>query len=296
MKRKVLKVGNASLAVSLPSKWAKDHNLKSGDEVEVAEKDGGLCIATNGRIEQEEITIKVSEGEHFVRRVIISPYIQGYNTIRVLYENHETRKKIDEVMNHIMGFEIVHEERGVVILKNVAAGVETEFNVVYQRAFHIVSTIFEVILDAIAKKDLSLLSEIDPYENTLNKLHNFYRRSLNTQSGMEVKKITAAYRIIAELESIGDALYIIASYLLKQKKMPNIKEGVEKTANAFAQVSHMVRNPSMQGITHHRHSTKDVEEFLEKKAMSGEAHVYLRLGEICHRTREMAVEILYPFE
>ena len=38
MKRKVVKHGQNTLTVSLPSKWCRAHGIKQGDEIEVEEK------------------------------------------------------------------------------------------------------------------------------------------------------------------------------------------------------------------------------------------------------------------
>ena len=44
MKRKINLVGQNTLTVSLPTKWAKRYNLKKGDEVEVSEEEKNIQL------------------------------------------------------------------------------------------------------------------------------------------------------------------------------------------------------------------------------------------------------------
>jgi len=44
MKRKIIKLGTATLVVSLPSKWTKKFNLKSGNDLELEEANSNLII------------------------------------------------------------------------------------------------------------------------------------------------------------------------------------------------------------------------------------------------------------
>ena len=44
MKRKIVKHGNSTLTVSLPSKWAKNNSLKQGDEIDVIENGKELIL------------------------------------------------------------------------------------------------------------------------------------------------------------------------------------------------------------------------------------------------------------
>ena len=44
MKRKVNRVGQNTLTISLPAKWAKNNNIKPGDELEIFEEPKLLMI------------------------------------------------------------------------------------------------------------------------------------------------------------------------------------------------------------------------------------------------------------
>ena len=59
MKRKVIQIAGSTQLVSLPRKWAKEHNVRKGDEVDVQEN-GNTVIVTVGNlnmVEKAEIDI-----------------------------------------------------------------------------------------------------------------------------------------------------------------------------------------------------------------------------------------------
>ena len=51
MKRKIIKQGHNTLTMTLPSEWVKQLNLKAGDEIDLTEDRGSLCI--NGKQNNE---------------------------------------------------------------------------------------------------------------------------------------------------------------------------------------------------------------------------------------------------
>ena len=46
MRRKLVKQGNATLMISLPSKWAKENKLDKGDEIILNEYGRDLIVST----------------------------------------------------------------------------------------------------------------------------------------------------------------------------------------------------------------------------------------------------------
>ncbi len=61
MRRKIIKQGHNTLTITLPSKWAKNFNLKSGDEIEIIERDNGLFLSTEKKQESNKVQIDIND-------------------------------------------------------------------------------------------------------------------------------------------------------------------------------------------------------------------------------------------
>ncbi|MEK6818534.1 MAG: hypothetical protein AABY10_01220, partial [Nanoarchaeota archaeon] len=87
MKRKLVKHGEATLMVSVPSKWIKQKNLGKGDEVDIIESDGNLVVSTERKYKKKEKEITFSsEPESSLRMVIANAYRSGYEKLVVRFE------------------------------------------------------------------------------------------------------------------------------------------------------------------------------------------------------------------
>ncbi len=64
MRRKVVKLGPATLVVSLPSKWTKKFSINAGDELEMEEHNKNLIISTEKGINIEKEAIDISNWDH----------------------------------------------------------------------------------------------------------------------------------------------------------------------------------------------------------------------------------------
>jgi phosphate uptake regulator len=295
VKRRVLRVGTSSLAVSLPIKWVKSKRIIAGSEVDLSERDGGIFLQTYARSPNETIMIAAPEGEQFLRRVIISPYIQGYDVISISYTKSPTRKLIEEAVQHTTGFEITEESRGRIVISNVAKGIEDQFEVVFRRMFYIVNTMGDLLVEALSRGDYSLLDDLNSYERTLTKLQNFSKRLLNTQGNMEIKRTTAAYRIVCELEGIGDLLSMLARFARLDKNARGLIAGVSRVNGLLRTMSEVCMAADLQKLSAHVNATRATEGWLMNHAKSKDAMAYGVLMCITQKSREVTVEILYPF-
>jgi hypothetical protein len=154
----------------------------------------------------------------------------------------------------------------------------------------------ELLDEQVEKNDISIFDQLDPYEHTLSKLQNICRRILNTQPHMDLKHVTAAYRVSSELECIGDIITFISKHLRKLKRMPEIKEGTVRVAKLLSIMTEAYFSSSLPLISRHSKETRATEEWLEENAMRADPSTYFKLAEICHLIREITIEVIYPFE
>lgn len=275
MRRKVLKVGNASLAVSLPSAWAKQHQLTPGAEVTVTENGGQLTIGTTTERSSGSVSVTLPPAKQFARRLILSPYIQGATTIELHYEDPKVRPLIDDALSYMMGFELIEQRAKSCTLTNVARGIEEEFPAMYTRLFHIVRT----MLDSLAQRQLT---ELPAYARMADNLHLFLRRLLNTRVSWETKRITVAYRTVCMLEETSDSI-LHASRDTLPKDLTPIKD-ILALHNAFHALS---TKPTPAALAAFKHQCIGLQKRFVKTRFDQ------RLWEIVERYRTITEEILF---
>jgi len=76
MKRKVSKVGPATLMITLPSKWCKENSIKQGEELDVEiDENRNLIVERNKREKKvKEISIDLNKFRYFPRHLIAAAY------------------------------------------------------------------------------------------------------------------------------------------------------------------------------------------------------------------------------
>ncbi len=198
MIRKVIRLAQKTHVVSLPARWVKRFSISKGDELELQEK--GNTITISPKTDQNSSVTIVRIGPSFLRRMVDTPYRMGYHEIKFEYEDPSIYSKIENEVNNLMGFEIVSQGKGHCIAKNLAQGIESEFDTSLNRLFLVTIGFLEDIKDS--KQDR--FSEIAVAEQTTNRLAHFCKRMLNLGMTPDLMRSRSVYRIVSLLEEMGD--------------------------------------------------------------------------------------------
>jgi len=224
MKRKVIQIADSTQLVSLPRKWAQQYNIKKGDEIEIAEEGNTLRISTGKGLDVEKAVINIKNPSHFMRRSISSLYKLGYDEIEVDFEDAKVIDLIQKELDELLGFEIVNQTEGSCILKNIAPGLDTEFDSILRRIFLMNLSMAKDSYDSVVKGDLERLDDIMKLESTNNKLTNFCERMLNKKGYKDYKRVNIIYLIIVNLERIADEFRDLCDYIHKNQEMKISKD------------------------------------------------------------------------
>ena len=170
MKRKITKMGPASLVVSLPSKWVKENNVKKGDEVEVLPENKKLLISLD-QTQKTEMVKKFDANKinSIIERQLSMAYKKGYDEIQLTVNNYAQRQRIIDFVPQLIGFEIIDQSEDSIILRNISKDSPKEFNTVFKRTFHTLFSFANELLDALLKDDKSKLKSLISYELLNNK-------------------------------------------------------------------------------------------------------------------------------
>lgn len=238
MKRKVSKIGPATLMVSLPSKWVKRYNIKKGDEMDIEEQNSKLILNIKKEKDIGRVEISPNDFGMFDRNFISYLYQKGYDEIRVEFDDVETFNIIQNKINKLMGFEIVNQTENSCTIKSISTLIETEFDTMLRRTFLILLDMANGCYEAIEKQQYSRLNEVIVLEKTNDKFTDFLKRVMNKKGYKESDKLTFIYSIVRDLEKVADIYRDICRYFMEEKNK-NIKVSRE-TLNLFKETNNLV--------------------------------------------------------
>ena len=95
MRRKVIQIAGSTQLISLPRKWAVQHGIKKGDELEIEEKGNKILISTGKGIESKNAEIDPPHLTNVTERYITSFYRSGCKEIRVNYSSKDNPELVE---------------------------------------------------------------------------------------------------------------------------------------------------------------------------------------------------------
>ncbi len=248
MRRKVIKQGHNTLTMTIPSKWAKEQGLKSGDEISVTEQEKNLILSKEGfgnvpstttidisdlsapliwryissayRAGYDEITI-TGIGNH--RKDVYSAF--SYNTLDYLKKNVNTitsgldmspMETVSACVNRLIGVEIIEQKPNYCMIKDMSDVTDKEFNNALRRIFVLLQTEAESIKDGLSGNTDSLKS-IHIVDTNLDRFEDFCFRVLNKKGYQSVRKTCIMHSVIFTLELLGDEFKKVAVHILEDK-------------------------------------------------------------------------------
>jgi len=224
MKRKINLVGQNTLTVSLPTKWAQLHNLKKGDDIELIEENDMLIISKDYNPPTKEIEIDISKYGTMAGRVLGALYKAGYDRIKLLYDSPEKLAIIQkEMLKGFIGIDMIHHAKDYCILESMAAVQPEELDNAMRRVFRLLIENANEAAEALKKKDFSGLESVAAKDININKFADFSRRLLNKFGYKQKDKTSMIYFIVEDLENIGDDYRDLARFISRNKIVPSNK-------------------------------------------------------------------------
>ncbi len=232
MKRKLVKHGEATLMVSIPSKWIKQKHLGKGDEVDIVESDGDLIVSTDKKLKKKEKEIVFSsETESSLRMVITNAYRSGYEKLTVKFENDKQFGMIKEVVEkYLLGFEIINEDKNSCIIENITEPSIEQFSNIFSKVLMNIEFLIDNVYDYFEGKT----ADFEKTEQKIVEFDNFCRRVIYKQGNLEGQQLLWAFH--TALNHGQRELYQLLIYLKKNavKDNKDIKETIEKVKEVFA--------------------------------------------------------------
>ncbi len=218
MKRKINRVGQNTLTVSLPTKWAQKHGLKQGDEVEVEEEGSSIIIGTAHKPQKLDITIDLSDAGVMLNRTIAAIYKAGYDRANISYK---TPSELEVIQNTVYRachvYEIMNIKKNVVEIKSISELNHLDFNSVFRKMAHAILTISQETYEAAKNQNYEELSVIILKDKVVDRHADFCRRVINKNHELDYERIGPLYVIAEQTEIAADIFKIISKELIKNR-------------------------------------------------------------------------------
>ncbi len=233
MKRKLIRLAEKTLVVSVPVAWAKAQGLEKGDEVSCVVSDTKLILTPPKKTSiTKSITIDIKNvTERVLRWQISSLHKQGFDEIIVTSFSEKQYAVIEDlVKNLFIGFIVKDKSNLRIVIGQVAVVDADEFDATLRRSFRLLNTMIDETQKSFVEQDIVLLHKQKDNEQLNNKLTNFCERLLN--KSLTQKDNGHFWYVIAwNLEKIADNF----KYLAKQ--VSEIKKSTPNTLLLFEQLS-----------------------------------------------------------
>lgn len=216
MKRKLVKQGLSALTLTLPAPWIKQHGLSAGDEVEVAEVEGIIQVATSAIARKREIAVDVSGlTPRLADRFLARAYQKGYDKIIIKFDDVAVMRAIQQKVPELMGFEILSTGKGQLEIQVIAAQLDLDFDTMLRRGLLLLLEMTQTCHDAWKAGDREALTHLMAQDIEVNKFIYFCLRHLNTSAKMVTFGTSILYYLIESLEDLGDELKALGQVLVK---------------------------------------------------------------------------------
>ena len=294
MKRKLNKVGNNTLTISLPMKWVKQHSLKPGDELTLVEEDRNLLLSMDQPLRKvKRATLDLDKfNKMMVNRFLQELYRQGVEEIVIRYTRPDlvdykskgrkyvpVTQYIKKVIERFIGLEITSQTKGKIVIQSLMTHDEEEkIDVIKRRIFYLIKEYLEEFISAM-DHDFSEFHEKNyDYHDNIVKFICYYLRLLNfSKQPSEIKsRLFGLYTII---DKMIDKLRHTAERVNSQKKVTKrTKEMLQMIFDLFLEQFDAVLKENLSTLQLEKLIRKRYEvvhQINSKKLSDEEMHVLL---------------------
>lgn len=224
-KRKVIKVGERSYAITIPKKWSKELGMKPGDVVDLIYDGQSIIIKplikTSSFDIPGRIILDIRKSKDHLMREIIACYIEGLNKVRVKGEVRELNKLVNYLQKKLVGL-VAISKIGSDYLDIVFVESYLNLDEITKRATSIVKDMMEFMLEYFDTLNEVYLDDIMAYDDEVDRMY-FLGLRLVRGKLIRIQRIEEIFEAIdtvlflKNIEHIGDSLDSIANVLKNNK-------------------------------------------------------------------------------
>ncbi len=253
MKRKVVKHGEGTLTISIPSNWAKVNNLKPGQLVNVEPSRGKLVLSIEDKT-FEPVTISLDGGgDWYIGKIIRHLYTSGFDEMNIKYSSPKQLPRIRQDLNLLTGLELVKTDKNICKLKCMVHTEESEYDQIVKKIMWILLSKFDYLLEEGEKGNFEMSQEIKEMHITLGRLCNLSKRLINKREIFDSVNAKYAYDFFNAIIEISVLVNYCYEHLNTQKK-PKLSESelqfLKEIRDHYYQLYNAVINEKKENVQH----------------------------------------------
>jgi phosphate uptake regulator len=213
--RKVIRIGERSIGITIPKEWLPVIGVGVGSSVEVTLGPGYLLVKPLSTVHPKITqTIKIKhEDAETLSRLMIASYIEGFDTITVDEVKDVARIAFQKISVRLPG--AIAMEGPAFRIKISVDEFNTDLNEVISAMRTTLSMMFDMIIDYFTTGDGKKLEEIIRLDDDLDRLHFLGMRTIKRTAFRDPSQAISNSIVIKSLEHIGDTLDRASTTLLK---------------------------------------------------------------------------------
>lgn len=266
MKRKVIQIANSTQLISLPRKWAQDHNIKKGDELDLQVEGNNIVISTERGPQFSNIEVDITELDRTsILYCIESLYRLGYDKIKVNFNKPSTRyirvnkevsvlSVLHYVTSRLPGFEIIQQREKFCVINDIQEVSPKEFDSMMKRIFLLLVDAFEDLVQGIKDDNRVTIETVREKHDSITKFVSYLLRLINKVGHNDPKKNFVIYHVLADIDKVADVLkntsrdYIKHNLKLKQEGC-KLLEKISRSFKLYNELFYKFDVPKIQEIS-----------------------------------------------
>lgn len=228
--RKLQISGGTTHIISLPKEWVRGMGLKAGDAISmIRNRDNSMTLMpySDGNDASGQATTRIgpNDSEESIRRRIISMYLAGYKSIRIMSKGirlhpNQTNVIRDLARSSMIGTEIVESDSESIVIQILTSLPELSFDVALRRMYLMTINMHREAIDALADGNKPYAEEIVCLDDEIDRFSRYMLRNLMmaVQDARILQEMSLSnpadclgYRtVVSRVERIADHAALIA--------------------------------------------------------------------------------------
>lgn len=219
--------GDSTLTISLPSKWAKNNNLKKGQFLNMDISEKGLVIFPEKNI-FEKVSITLSDDkEWYIHRILRQLYTTGFDEIRINYSKIEQISLIRKSIKNFIGLEIIESNFKYCILKSITSLENEKFVPSVKEVMWLINSQFNYFIEDCKNQRWSMLDEVTEIHLVVTKMIDLCRRIINKNILYGQNTSKYVFNMLNGLMNISRVIFYSYEYIQRKKELHLTKKELE---------------------------------------------------------------------
>ena len=228
-KRKVIKLAEKTLVVSLPASWVRSNKINKGDELSLDYKDSKIVISKASSNAKSSVTLDGDSLGPLVKRTLWQVYHSGVDRVNVIAKKPETIKSVNDALNQVLGYHVIEQQGSTMVIEDLAKP-EQDVEVLFRRFLLLVKTMIDDGTTAIEKNDLTQLEAISKRDTDVNKFAHLCMRAIAKNPQHSADWTNRMHTLIYQVEQLGDEI----KELFKETQGTDILPAMKKASNLYS--------------------------------------------------------------